>query len=338
MILNPPNPSADLSRIIDGFQAARAAHVAAELGIADLLRGGPRDIDDLAAATRTHSGTLYRLLRTLSAVGVFRENHRRQFALTAVGEYLRSDVPGSLRDWARLVGREYYWEAWGALLHSVQTDRVAFDHVHGRGVWEYRAEQPEDAQIFDRAMATGTQVVAEAVLAACDFSPFQCVVDVGGGDGTFLGNILAAHPECRGILFDQPHVVTRATPLLQSAGLSHRCQAVGGNFFESIPPGGDAYLLKWILHDWDDGASVAILRLCRGAMKPDSRLLVVEHVVGRPNESPAGKLVDLNMLVITGGRERTRNEFAALFGEAGFALASVTPTTTPVSVVLGILK
>jgi hypothetical protein len=227
------------------------------------------------------------------------------------------------------MGREYYWEAWSALLHSVQTGGIAFDHVHGKGVWEYRAERPEDAQIFDRAMATGTQVVAEAVLAVCDFSQVHCIVDVGGGDGTFLGEILAAHPESRGVLFDQPHVVTRATPLLQSAGLSHRCQAVGGNFFESVPPGGDAYLLKWILHDWDDDASVAILRSCHMAMKPDSRLLVLEHVIGPPNESPGGKLMDLNMLVITGGRERTRNEFAALFAEAGFALASVRAAGQP---------
>jgi O-methyltransferase domain/Dimerisation domain len=305
MIVNAPNPSADLLRIIDAFQASRAVHVAAELGIADLLRSGPREIDDLAVATHTHSRSLYRLLRTLSAVGVFREDDGRRFALTDVGEYLLSDIPGSLRGWARLLGRRYYWQAWGALLHSVQTGAVAFDHVHGRGVWEYRAEQPVDAQIFDRAMATGTQVIAEAVLAVRDFSPFGCVVDVGGGDGTLLGKILTAHPSSRGVLFDQPHVVKRATPLLQSAGLAHRCQAIGGNFFESVPAGGDAYLLKWILHDWDDDASIAVLRSCRRAMPPDGRLLVVEHVIGPPNESPSGRLMDLNMLVITGGHERT---------------------------------
>jgi hypothetical protein len=194
-----------------------------------------------------------------------------------------------------------------------------FNHVHGADV--------------DRAMAAHTDRFAAAVAEVCDFDRFVKLVDVGGGDGTFLARVLAAHPRIRATLFDQPHVIERAAASFESLGLSSRCQAVGGNFFVSVPEGGDAYLLKSILHDWDDKASIDILLICRKVMGPTSRLLVVERVIGPPNTGPEGKFVDLHMLVVTGGRERTRDEFPALFGQSGFRLLSVTPTSNPLSVI-----
>jgi hypothetical protein len=202
-------------------------------------------------------------------------------------------------------------------------------------VWDFRARRPEEARIFDRAMASGTEHFAEAVIAAYDFSRFQDIVDIGGGDGMFLAKILASQPRSRGTLFDQPNVVDRGAALLRSHGLGDRSQAVGGSFFVNVPNGGDAYLLKWILHDWQDTAATDILRCCRRVMKPSSRLLVVEHVIGAPNVSPSGKFMDLTMMVVTGGRERTCDEFAALFAEAGFRLLSIIPTATELSILEG---
>jgi O-methyltransferase domain/Dimerisation domain len=328
----------ELLRLINGFQASQAIHVAATLGLADLLDSGPKTTADLAAATKTHPAALYRLMRALASIGVFQENSDRRFALTAVGEFLRTDVAGTHAPMAQLVGRPNYWQAWGALLYAVRSGTTAFDHVHGSGVWEYRAQRPEETLIFDRTMASGTEWFAKAMLEVCDFSRFHYVIDVGGGDGMFLAKILAAYPSLRGTLFDQPHVTTKAAISLEALALSGRCQAIAGNFFVNVPAGGDVYLLKWILHDWDDTAAIGILWSCRRAMKPSSRLLVVEHVIGLPDGSPDGKFMDLGMMVVTGGRERTRDEFATLLSEAGFQLMSVTPTATPLSLIEGALK
>jgi SAM-dependent methyltransferase len=329
---------ADLLRLINGFQASQAIHVAASLGLADLLGSGPKAAADLAAATKAHPAALYRLMRALASIGLFQEDDDRRFALTPVGEFLRTDVAGTHAPMAQLIGRSNHWAAWGALLSAVRSGVIAFDHVHGSGVWEYRAQHPEETRIFDRAMASGAERFAEAVLDVCDFSRFHSVVDVGGGDGMFLAKILAAHPSLHGTVFDQPHVAVKAAISLEALGLSGRCEAIAGDFFVGVPEGGDVYLLKWILHDWDDAAAIDILRSCRRVMKPSARLLAVEHVIGLPNASPDGKFMDLAMMVVTGGRERTEAEFAALLAEAGFQLISVTPTTTPLSIMEGALK
>ena len=329
---------ADLLHLINGFQASQAIHVAATLGLADLLRAGPKSTADLAASTGTHPVALYRLMRALASIGVLREAKGRRFALTPIGEFLRSDVVGTHAPMAELIGRPTFWQAWDNLLHAVRTGGIAFDDLHGRSVWAYRAEHPEEERIFDRAMAAGTEGFAEAVLDVCDFGRFDRVIDVGGGDGTFLAKILAAHPRIVGTLFEQPQIVARAAASIESHGLSNRCEAVGGNFFASVPAGGDAYLLKWILHDWDDAAAIDILRSCRRAMKPLARLLVFEYIVGPPNAAPDAAFMDLNMMVMAGGRERTREEFAALFAQAGFRLTSVTPTGTPFSLIEGVLN
>jgi hypothetical protein len=328
--------SADLSKLLMGFRVSQAIHVAATLGLADLLASGPKTCGELAQATDTHPLALYRLMRALSSAGVFRELDHRRFELTPIGELLRSDVAGTQAPMAQLVGRPNYWQAWGNLLHAVRSGETAFNHVHGADVWEYRASHTQEGEVFDRAMAAHTEQFAVAALAACDFSRFAHVVDVGGGDGTFLAEILQAHPRAQGTLFDQPQTVARAESSLELLGLSTRCQTVGGNFFVDVPEGGDAYLLKWILHDWDDRASVDILRACRRAMKPDAALIVFERLIGPPNTASEGKFVDLNMLVLTGGRERTRDEFADLFDQSGFRLVSVTPTSTPLFVIEGV--
>jgi SAM-dependent methyltransferase len=328
--------SAHLSKLLMGFRTSQAIHVAATLGLADLLASGPKTSGELAGATDAQPQALYRLMRALASAGIFREDEHRRFELTSVGELLRTDVVGTHAPMARLVGRPSYWQAWGDLLHGVRSGNTPFDHIHGCSVWEHRAQHPAEGEVFDRAMAARTEQLAEAALAATDFSRFAHVVDVGGGNGTLLAKILTAHQRTRGTLFDQPQTIARAQLSLASLGLSTRCQAVGGNFFAGVPEGGDAYVLKWILHDWDDTASVEILRACRRAMKPDGALIVFERLVGPPNTGSEGKFGDLNMLVINGGRERTRDEFAALFGQSGFRLVSVSPTSTPLFLIEGL--
>jgi hypothetical protein len=314
-----------LRRLGIGFQISQAIHVAARLGIADLLAGGARTSDELAEETGTHADSLYRLLRALATVGVLHEEPGRRFALTPLGEPLRSDAEGSLAGWARFMGRPYFWEAWTALEHSVRTGENAFRAVHGTDVWSYRSEHPEESALFDGAMAALTGAANRAVLAAYDFARFGTLADIGGGNGTLLAAILSANPGMRGILFDQPHVVAGATDVL--APVADRCTVVSGSFFESVPAGADAYLLKWIIHDWEDPEATAILRTCRAALDGGT-ILVIERVVGPPNEDPATAFGDLNMLVAPGGRERTLDEFERLFADAGLALAGSTPTAS----------
>lgn len=315
-----------LGRLITGAQVSQAIHVAATLGVADLLAAGPRGSEELAAETGAHAASLYRLLRALAAVGVFREDEEKRFALTPLGELLRRDVPGSLHGWAAFVGRPYFRAAWSELEHSIRTGESAFRHVHGTDVWSYRAEVPEESEIFERAMESLTASSNSALLDAFDFGRFATVVDVGGGNGALLSALLVAYPAMRGIVFDQPHVVANARSTLEAAGIADRCAVVGGSFFEKVPTGGDAYAMKSILHDWEDGEAAAILRVCRSAMTPEARLLLIERIVGAPNEDPRTKFSDLNMLVAPGGRERTIEEWGALLASAGFRLGDATPT------------
>ena len=221
------------------------------------------------------------------------------------------------------------------LLHSVRTGENAFRHLHGRSNFEYRTEHAEEQAIFDRAMSASSRRSSAAVLSAFDFSPFHRVVDVGGGEGALLADILLAHPRIRGVLFDQPHVVARAGPVLEAAGVRDRCDLAGGSFFEAVPGGGDAYLLKYILHDWDDAASTTILKACRRAMESQARLLVLEMLIAPLNEGADAKFNDLKMLVEPGGQERTPEEFKALFAAAGFRVTRVVPTGMRISVIEG---
>lgn len=318
----------DLRRLVAGYQVTQALHVAAVLGIADLLRDGPRPVAELAAETESHEDALYRLLRALGALGVLHEGEERRFALTPAGEALRSDAPDSIAGWAAFVGRPSYWQAWGTLLHGVRTGENAFRHVHGTDVWRYRAERPEESVAFDRAMASLTRRAEASLLEAYDFGRFRTVVDVGGGNGTLLAALLLRHPSLRGVLFDQPHVAEGARATLATAGVADRCRVVGGSFFDAVPEGGDAYVLKMIVHDWEDAEAVRILRTCRAALAGDGVVVVVERELGRPNEALDVKLSDLNMLVAPGGRERTASEYGALLDAAGLELAGDTPTAS----------
>lgn len=331
---NPPmtNPFADVMRLINGYQVSQALHVAAVLGIADLLAAGPRTSDDLARATGTHPGTLYRLLRALAAAAVFHESADRRFSLTPIGACLRSDAVDPAAPWAAFIGRPYIWQAWSSLLHSVRTGETAFPAVHGSTVWEYRAEHPVEGAIFDAAMTGLSKDVAAGIVATYDFGPFSRVVDVGGGRGALIGGILAANAALHGVVFDQPHVVARAAPELERLGVADRCVVAGGSFFEDVPRG-DLLILKAVLHDWEDEEAHAILRTCRRAVAPSGKLLVVERVLANPNEGPEAKFADLNMLVGAGGRERSAEEFAILLASAGFRLTRILPTSTRMALV-----
>lgn len=324
-----------LLQMVNGYQVSQAICVAAALGIADQLKDASRKSDDLAAATHSHPQALYRLLRALASIGVLREGDDRRFSLTALGSGLRSDAPQSVAPWARLVERSYYRQAWSDLLHSVRTGENAFHHAHGMGVWQYRAEHPEESVIFDGAMTALSRLVADAVLAAYDFSPFEVVMDIGGGQGALLAEILSQNPAQRGILFDQPQVVAGALPTLQAASVADRCQVVGGDFFAAVPDGADALLMKSVLHDWDDERSIAILKSCRRALRPGGKLLVLEAVLAPPNEGPRAKFADLNMLVAPGGQERTAEEFAKLFNASGFRLMRTIDAGPRISIIEG---
>jgi hypothetical protein len=322
------SPSAVLNELVNGFQVSQAIHVAATLGIADLLRDGPKGSDELAAAAGAHPGALYRLMRALATVGVFHEDDGRCFTLTPIGECLCSDAPEPVAGWAAYAGRPAYWRAWGGLLDSVRTGENAFRLVHGVSVWEHRAANPEEGASFDRAMTDGSRQITSAALDAYDFGRFGTVVDVGGGRGALLAALLAAYPAMRGVLFDLPHVVAAAGRVMREAGVADRCEVVGGSFFDSVPAGGDAYLLKSVLQDWDDDQSASILRTCRSAVPPAGRLFVIEREMLPPNQGRAAKFSDLNMLVSPGGQNRTLEEYRTLLGAAGFELLTVTPTAT----------
>lgn len=325
--------SRELLHLVNGYQVSQALHVAATLRISDLLASGPRDLGDLADATGTHGPTLLRLMRALETVGVYACDDEGRYANTELGEHLRDDVPGSVAGWAAYVGRAYYRQAWGGLLDSVRTGDNAFAKIHGGSPWEYRREHPEEQVIFASAMTATAGVVAEAVAGSYDFARFGTVADIGGSVGTLLAAILARYPDVQGVLFDQPGVVASANPGLQAAGVTDRCQVVGGDFFDSVPSGADAYLLKAVIHDWLDAESIEILRTCRRAMGHDARLLLVEQLIGQGPDPIQTAFSDLNMLVSPGGQERTLEQYDALLAASGFALVGAIETGTPVFVI-----
>ena len=317
------SPSVRLRQLIDGYQVSQAIFVLATLGIPDHLATGPQHVETLAALSGAHAGSLYRLLRALSSVGVLHELDGRLFELTELGDWLRSDSAEPVGHWARYIGRPHFWEAWDHLLDSVQTGRNAFQQLHGgQRVWEWRAQLPEEDALFNKAMRGLSRQLSESYLDAFEFGQFPLIADIGGGDGTFLSALLVRHPRTRGILFDQPHVVAAAADVLQKSNVAGRCQVVGGSFFEAIPPGASAYVVKHVLHDWDDEQCLGILNVLRAACGA-APVIVLEWVVGPPNEGSRAKLSDLNMLVMPGGQERTAEEWKQLFQRGGFVLDSI---------------
>jgi len=321
--------------MITGFWISQAIYAAAKLGIADLVKEGPKPCEELAQATGTHPQTLYRLLRALASVGVFHEGKDGRFGLTPLAEYLQSGVPGSLRAFA-IMQSELQYRAYGEVLHSVKTGETAFQRVCGQELFPYLTQHPTAAAVFDEAMTGYTTQVAATVAAAYDFSQFGTLVDVGGGHGTLLRAILQANPALQGVLFDLPHVTEDAKKRIAAAGLTERCSIIGGDFFAAVPTGGDAYLLKWIIHDWDEERAVTLLKNCHRAMAARSKLLVIEAVLPPGNTSFFHKWADLTMLVITGGRERTEAEYSALFAAADFQLTQIIPTASEMSIIEGV--
>jgi hypothetical protein len=290
---SPPSPDA-LMQIVTGYQAAQTLHVAAQLRLADLLAEGPRSIEALATATSTHAPSLTRLLRMLAALGVVVEEADGRIGLTSLGTLLRAGVPGSLRDRILFLTGEWFWRSWGDLLYSVRTGNPAFDHIFGMSNFDYWEHDAEAGAIHDTFFTAMAQLTTAPLVRAYDFARFGTVADIGGGEGPLLAAILAAHPDVQGILFDQPHVIATAPPVLEAAGVADRCMVVGGDFFESVPAGADAYVLKYIIHDWDDERAMAILARCRAAMAPGTALLVIEQVlpenVWRTVQSPYRRL------------------------------------------------
>jgi hypothetical protein len=311
--------------LINGHWVTQAIHVLVRLGVPDQLADGPRSATELAATANSHEQSLYRVLRALAAIGLLNELPDRCFELTALGETLRSDVPGSLAGWAAFVGSPYEWKVWGRLYDGVMTGEHAFRLEHGIGPWEYRQRHPEEVTVFNRAMNSLTASISPAVVSGYDFSTAKSVVDVGGGGGLLLTEILKSNPRARGILFDLPDTVDDARAFVSASGVGERCELIPGDFFKSVPPGADVYLLKSIIHDWYDKEASAILTTVRGAARPDSALLVIEQILAGPNEGAPAKLGDLNMMVAAGGQERTREEWEKLFAATGWRLDEVRP-------------
>lgn len=318
---------------VTGFWMSRALYVLAKLGIPDLLQSGPKSVEELAQATETHAPSLYRLLRALASNGLVKIEDDGRLALTPLSETLVTDAPGSVR-WFIIseLGQEHY-PAWGNLMHSVKTGEIAFDNHFGADIWKYFAQNPEDAAVFNNSMSGMTAVANEAIMSRYDFSPFNTIVDIGGGHGGLITSILKQNPQAKGVLFDAEVVIEGARPRLEAAGVSDRCEAVSGDFFKAVPGGGDAYVMKWIIHDWEDEKAITILKNCRSQMKPNGRLIIVDCVVPENNEPDFSKTFDLNMMVMTGGKERTAAEFSQLLEAAGFKLLRVIPTDVPPSIV-----
>lgn len=330
-------PAQRLEQLIFGYWQSQCVYVAAKLGIADLLANGPRTIEELAQRTDSHQASLFRLLRALASLGIFQEEADGRFKLTPIGELLRGDIPGSQRAVAILMGEEHF-QVWGELLYSVVTGKVAFEMLFGKPVFQFLSQNPGKAAIFDEAMVEVHGRKTAAVLDAYDFSQFREVADIGGGNGSELCGILARHSSIRGTLFDLSGVVERARSTVETAGLSDRIRLVAGNFFESVPSGADAYLLRHIIHDWDDDKAIRILENIHRAIDRKGKLLLVESVIPPGNEPFVGKLLDLTMMVLAGGKERTEEEYRRLFRKAGFRLTRIVPTATQVSVIEGTLE
>ncbi|MCI0408322.1 MAG: acetylserotonin O-methyltransferase [Acidobacteria bacterium] len=328
---------AQMLDLITGYWVSQIVFVAAKLGLADLLKGGPKTAAQLAASTRIHPLARHRIMRALASVGVFSEIKGGRFKLTPLAATLRTEAPQSMRDFALMMVDDYNWQVWQELPEIARTEESAFARVHGMKVFEYFEKHPEKARVFAQSMTSLSRTENPAVADAASLSKARTLVDVGGSHGHLLAEVLRANPRLKGVLFDLPSAVERArnAPYLNARGISGRVELVGGDFFQSVPEGADAYMMKYVLHDWDDALCIRILENCRRAMARGGRVLVVDTVIPNGNGPHWGKLLDINMMVATGGRERTASEFKELFAGAGFKLKRIIPTSCPLSIVEG---
>jgi hypothetical protein len=322
-----------LLELATGAWTTQALYSAARLGIADQLAAGPARAADVAARIGADPTGVYRLMRALASRGVLTQRADGRFALTRVGDALRSDAPGSLRDMILFIGHPIRWADWGSLEHSVRTGKTAFAELHGKPFFDYLDTDPEFAAVFNKAMTAGSGLADDVALAAYDFRDRRLIVDVGGGHGSVLATILRGAPDAKGVLFDLPAVVADAVPTLQAAGVADRCRIADGSFMDAVPDGGDAYVMKNIIHDWLDADAMTILRNIRTAIAAGGKLVLVEMVLPERATSFIGHLLDLEMLVTAGGTERTRAEYANLLSRSGFRLTRVVDTVTPLSII-----
>jgi hypothetical protein len=326
-------PHLQLLQMNAGSSVSRVLCAAAKLGLADHLADGPRSALELAGPLRLHAPSLHRLMRTLASLGILSEGEPQRFALTPLGAALKTNAPGSVRSALLVLGSDWMARAWDHFIYSLETGETGMEKGCGVPIFAYLAQHPEEASLFSETMVAVHGAEPPAVAAAYNFSDFGAVVDVGGATGNMLAAILARYPGPRGILFDRPHVVSEAPRLLTARGVEERVTIEPGDFFETVPAGGDVYILSHIIHDWNDEQCLAILANCRNAMKPGTRLLIVEMVLPDGDTPHRGKLLDMVMLAITGGQERTEAEYADLLRRAGFRLNCVVPTESDASVV-----
>lgn len=325
-----------MRQLITGYQVTQLLAVAAQLGLADLLVGGPRAVEELADSAGVQTDALYRALRALASINVFTEVAPRHFALTPLADLLRSDHPHSLRAMAIFLAGEPY-RAWGELLYSVRTGAPAFDHVYQQSHFDYLSQHAEASTLFNQNMSANTARSVTALVSAYAFPATGVVVDVGGGQGAFIAAVLQAHSGLHGVLFDQQHVVDGAAPTLEAVGVSARCERIGGDFFAPPLPSGDLFLLRQVIHDWDDARSIAILRNCAQALAPGGKVLVIEALIPAGNAPSPAKFLDLQMLVMLGGRQRTEDEYRQLYTAAGLQLLRIIPTNSEFSLIEGAL-
>ncbi len=320
-----------LKSMIDGYRVSQMIHVVAKLHIADLIAAGSMRIDELAATTGAHAESLRRVLRALASFGIFYENPDDSFRLSPLATHLQQAVPDSQWAFAASIGEPWWWRPWGELLHSVQTGKAAFNCVYGEGLFEYLRKNERASAIFNANMHAMTQAEAQGIVAAYDFSDSQLIADIGAGTGTLLFAILKSQPQVRGILFDQASVVAEAQARFANLEIGQRCSFMPGSFFVSIPTGANTYLLKDILHDWDDQHAIELLRKLRIAMPNSSKLLVIERLIAPDNQPSATKALDIGMLVLTGGKERTREQCRNLLASAGFSVRRVMDASLGIS-------
>jgi hypothetical protein len=325
-----------LHELIMGFRASQLIYVAAKLGIADHLQDGPQAVSALASAAGAAAQPLHRLLRALASLGIFAETDDGSFALTPTARLLQRNVPGSLRSTALIYGDEVFWATYGQMLHSVRTGEPAFQHRHGEPLFSYLATHPPTAALFHEAMSGFSDRETTAILEAYDFSELTKVIDVGGGHGALIAALLNSYQNLHGVVLDLETAADGARQLLAQAGVGQRAVFVTGSFFSAVPRDGDAYLLKSVIHNWDDEAATKILRTCRQAMRNDARLIAIERIVPPGNVASEAKLFDINMLVVVGGRERTEDEYRSLFHRAGLKLTRIVATRSPLSLIEGV--
>ncbi|MGK5094320.1 methyltransferase [Deltaproteobacteria bacterium TL4] len=315
---------------------ARCIFVAAKLGIADLLKEGQKHTDELANATHTHSDSLYRLLRTLASRGIFAEVQAKYFQLTPLSVCLQENHPSSVRDFIILTGGSESYACWENLIHSVYTGKNAFESVYGMEYYQYLEQNPAVGELFDRAMTNLSRMQNVAIPTAYDFSSLGRVIDISGGQGGLLAAILKQYPTVTGVLFDRAETIDKSHDLLKTEGVIDRCERVAGDFFESVPTGGDAYLLKNVVHNWDDEKALKILQNCHQAMTEGKRLLLIEKILDPLNSSWRELVGDMKMLATNGGRTRTEDEFRKLFEAASFKLTQIVPTASGLTVMEGV--